>query len=287
MMVGSVKRNRVLAICASAFLVILMLMSTVCGAMASSNKNPDAIARDELVKSVYQQVQKNDYAVDGGGYLKGSSLLDSSKGTINQAEFEKLTSKAQSQLVSDIAAASNAAVAEDSAGGQTTKNVSQSTAENWWKELQQTKGVGSKFLNVMLENTKPDFVTANQIYKPFSGIIGTLLGVIAVVGMGVLAVVMVSDIMYIALPPMRMLVQEGKDKNGGKGSFLISSDAIYAVEQAEQNTDGSKKHAIGIYFKRRVVMLILLGICMLYLVSGSIFTLVGSILDLVSGFIGF
>lgn len=287
MMVGSVKRNRVLAICASAFLVILMLMSTVCGALALSGKDPDVAARDDLVTAVYNTINKNSYAVDGGGYIAGSQLLDSTKGTINQSNFEKLTSKAQSQLVSDIAAASNSAVAEDNVGGQSTKNVSQSTAENWWKELQQTKGVGSKFLNVMLENTKPDFVTANQIYKPFSGIIGTLLGVIAVVGMGVLAVVMVSDIMYIALPPMRMLVQEGKDKNGGKGSFLISSDAIYAVEQAEQNTDGSKKHAIGIYFKRRVVMLILLGICMLYLVSGSIFTLVGSILDLVSGFIGF
>lgn len=287
-MVGSVKRNRVMAICASAFLVILMLMSTVCGALALSNKNPDAEAREQLINGVYASIQKNQYAVDGGGFLAGSKLLDKTKGTINQSEFEKLTSKAQSQLVSDIAAASNEAVANDNiAGGSPTQSVSQSTAENWWKELQQTKGVGSKFLNVMLENTKPDFVTANQIYKPFSGIIGTLLGVIAVVGMGVLAVVMVSDIMYIALPPMRMLVQEGKDKNGGKGSFLISSDAIYAVEQAEQNTDGSKKHAIGIYFKRRVVMLILLGICMLYLVSGSIFTLVGSILDLVSGFIGF
>lgn len=282
-MVRNMKRNRVLAMIASAFLVMLMLVSTVCGAFAT-DENPDATARKNLIDYVHGKIESVQYPVDGGGYLAGKELLDSSSGKINEAKFATLTSKGQSQVVSDIAKFSNEKVADP----DENNDVSKSTAENWWKELQQTKGVGSKFLNVILENTKPDFVTANQIYKPFSGVVGTVLGVIAVVGMGILAVVMVSDIMYIALPPMRMMVQEGKDKNGGgKSSFLISSDAIYAVEQAEQNNDGNKKHAIGIYFKRRVVMLILLGICMLYLVSGSIFTLVGTILDLVSGFIGF
>ena len=70
---------------------------------------------------------------------------------------------------------------------------------------------------------------------------------------------------------------------------MFSDDALYAVKVAEESSDagGSKKQALGVYLKRRIPMLVLLGICLLYLVSGSIYTLVGYILDLVSGFIGF
>ena len=109
--------------------------------------------------------------------------------------------------------------------------------------------------------------------------------------MSLLGLVIVADIAYIALPPVRIFAEEGGEgKKGGIRSHLFSYEATQAVKIAENgggNGNGETKQALGIYFKRRVVMLIVLGICLMYLVNGQIYTLVGWILDLVSGFLKF
>ena len=268
-------------------LTVVMLMSFVVSTYAASD-DPDT----QLKQFVYEQVKSNKYDKEGGGTVLGSALFDTTNGTYDllEVEYNKLTSNAQTQLVKDIKAASDAAV-EDTASAS---NVSEDTVQNWFKELQSLDGVGSKLMSTILSDTKPDFVTAKKIYEPFSGIVGTILGLLSILLMSFLGIVMVLDISYIALPPMRMFVGEtnGRGKDGGGGgikSNLVSNDAIYSVKVAEESdgTDGSKKQALGVYLKRRIPMLILLGVCLLYLVQGQIYTLVGWILDLVSGFLGF
>lgn len=236
-----------------------------------------------LTNSVYSEMSSNTYELEGGGYVSGKELFTGSAGKgydLDEAQFGLLTSDAQSLVVKDIATYSNAKIGEN--------GVTEQTVQNWWKQLQTKNGVGSKFLNTILENTKPDFVTANAIWKPFSGPVGTVLGLIAVMIMAFLGVVMVADISYITLPPVRLFVSDDEKGSRFVKSKLFSHDALYAVQKAESDSDnGSPKQALGIYFKRRVFMLILLGICLLYLVNGAIYTLVGYILDLVSGFLGF
>lgn len=247
----------------------------------------DEQAKRDLTVHVYSQMSGTSYAVQGGGTLSGADLFEGSptEGYVLDADaFQTLSSKAQSEVVSDIATYSNNAV--DRVDG-----VSTSTVQNWWKELQMNPGVGSKFLNEILKNTKPDFVTANQIYAPFSGVVGTILGLLAVLLMAFLGIVMVLDISYITLPPVRMLVSDSDEKGGKPNkSKLFSHDALYAVECAESNSDstsGGGKQALGIYLKRRIIALILLGICLVYLVQGALYQLVGIILDLMRGFLGF
>lgn len=268
-------------------MLITMFMSSI--ALFASSATPDAQAHRDLTIYVQSQMSNKEYAVDGGGTIEGADLFDGSPTDgydLNEDEFQTLTSAAQAEVVSDIAENSNAAIDE-------TDTVSESTVQNWWKELQSKDGVGSKFLNEILKNTKPDFVTANAIYEPFSGLVGTVLGVIAVLLMAFLGIVMVCDISYIALPPVRNLVADDDgDKSGHKiaKSKIFSHDAIYAVQCAENNTDGGSgggKQALGIYLKRRIVMLIILGICLMYLVQGQIYTFVGWILNLLNGFLGF
>ena len=277
-----------------AFLLIVMCLTMVvsCGLVAFADEDPDVAAKQALQEYVVDGTNglgDKDYKVEGGGKLKGSALFKTGTGDdkfeIDEGKFNSLTSAAQSQFVSDIAKYSYECVDKND-------NVTNDTVEDWWRDLQAAEGVGSKFLNVVLENTKPDFVSANRIYKPFSGLVGTVMGIIAVVGMGLLGIVLVADIFYIVIPPVRLLV--GDENGGGKDgkiavSKIFSNDAIYAIKVAESEGDGggSKKQALGVYLGRRVPMLILLGICLLYLVSGHIYTLVGMILDLVSGFIGF
>lgn len=265
--------------------MVVLLTALFCIASSVSvfaNVSTEA-ASISLTTSVYSKMSSNTYELEGGGYISGKELFTGSaaKGyDLDEAKFGLLTSDAQTIVVEDIATYSNEKVGEN--------GVTEQTVQNWWKQLQTKNGVGSKFLNTILENTKPDFVTANAIYKPFSGPVGTVMGLLAVAMMGFLGVVMVADICYITLPPVRLFVAD--DEKGDKlvKSKIFSHDALYAVQKAESDSDsGSPKQALGIYLKRRIFMLIILGICLMYLVQGQIYTAVGYILDLVSGFLGF
>ena len=241
---------------------------------------------------VYSEMQSNYsnvyYQTSGGGQYSYADLLkmDGTVYKINEITYGQLTSKAQTEFISNLDACATAVVQRSIANN--SYDYSYETQTNWYQILQQQNGVGTKFMNVILQNTKPDFVAANKIYQPFSGIIGTILGLIAVLIMGFLGIVMVADIAYITLPPVRLFVSDGEKGEGTPASKIFSHDALYAVKQAEQNDkgNGTPKQALGIYFKRRVIMLILLGICLMYLVQGQIYSLVGYILDLVSGFMG-
>lgn len=271
-------------------LCVLLALMLLCSVVVSTYAADDPDL--QLKKYVYESVKSNSYDKEGGGSILGSGLFDTTGGTYDliESEFNKLTSSAQTELVQDIKTASDEAVDDTS----TAADVSDETVQDWFKELQSLDGVGSKLMSTILSDTKPDFVTANKIYQPFSGIVGTILGILSILLMAFLGIVMVLDICYIALPPMRMFVGEVSEGQGrGHGSSLksnlISNDAIYSVKVAEESdgSDGSKKQALGVYLKRRIPMLILLGVCLLYLVQGQIYTLVGWILDLVSGFLGF
>jgi hypothetical protein len=263
----------------SALLVLVIVLSMSVGAFAAEPE-------DELKNDVYAAVAGNSYAKSGGGHMTGDELFkfNGNSYDLDGDAVSKLTSDAQTQLVKDIKAASDSSV-------ENNDEVSTETVQTWFKELQTMDGMGSKLLSTILANTKPDFVAANKIYQPFSGVIGVILGLVSILLMAFLGVVMVLDISYIALPPVRMFIVEQSEK-GDKSSLrsnIVSHDAIYAVHIAEDTDgkDGPKKQALGVYLKRRIPMLILLGVCLLYLVQGQIYVLVSAILDLVSGFLGF
>ena len=246
---------------------------------------------EEVRSEMASSFSEERYTTSGGGYYRYSDLLTNEDPNhpnvwvINESTYSQLTSAAQTDFVSDLNKASSAVVSGSADGTYTNESKT-----SWFQILQQQEGVGTKFMNVILEGTQPDFVTAQRIYEPFSPVISSILGVMAVFVMALVAISMASDIFYIAVPPIRLLVAEHENDGRGKiaRSFIFTFDAIYAVKTAENDSgNGTPKHAIGIYLKRRIVMLPLLGICMMYLVQGQIYTFVGWILDLVSGFLGF
>ena len=104
---------------------------------------------------------------------------------------------------------------------------------------------------------------------------------------------MVLDIAYIAIPVFQLFVNGDGGGQGGEKKSFISYEAIQAVQQAQGGGGGSgqdgglKKVAVFIYLKSRALMLFVLAICILYLVSGNIFSLIGYLIDLMSGFLGF
>lgn len=296
-------RNRALMVTsgrvspAIALLAILAFAFVVFASAMPANAKGDSQAQQNLSTEVHTVISSKEYEMEGGGTLKGSQLLVKSENgmyDLEKSEYEKLNSKGRNALASDIVDATNDAVDNGDKTG-----VTDETASNWLKHLQQNPGFGSKILQETLKNTGPDFVTANQIYQPFSGLISTLLGLGAILIFAVLGIVIVADIAYITIPPFRMITG-GDDGGGGGGgmhggggggggkSKIVSTQAINAV-QAEENSggDGKQKSALGTYFKTRIMSLVVLGLCLVYLIQGQIYVLIGWILDLLNGFLGF
>lgn len=248
------------------------------------------------------------YKISGGGYYLYTELIDTSSiaggnGPVGRVDyfdatkFDTLTSGAKQDFLSDVFTIANA-IAADSAYGYNTGTLAptEDTVSDFMSNIAQQSGMGSSMLAMIMQNTKPDYVTANRLYEPFSGVVGTILGLVSVLIMALLGVTMALDIAYITIPAFQMALGgegEGSTQGQSKGlSRIISQEAHKAIAAADggsggQGGDGSYKAAVGIYFKYRWKGLVMLGICLLYLVQGQIYSFVGWIIDLFSGFLGF
>lgn len=232
------------------------------------------------------------YKCSDGGYMVYEDLAKSNtQNPIDESNLKTLTTGAKNDFLEDYFNAGMSVIDADPSDA-----ITEEVGTNWLELLQNTEGVGSQLMTTLMAQTKPDYVTANRIYAPFSGTVGTILGICAILIMAFLAITMVLDLAYIAIPTFQLFIDgdgQGGGQGGGKKKSFISLEAMEAVQMAEGGQGGggqsgsSNKLAISIYFKKRVLMLIVLGICLLYLVSGNIFALVGWLIDLLSGFLGF
>lgn len=268
-------------------------------AKATTTKDADAELKNNLrngtvgtgTKSV--DVSDKTYKLDGGGTVGYKELIDKDSdntGYINETQFNRLRGSEKSKFLGDMNNVATATI-------DNSDIVTEDTRTTWLNNVQNCEGIGSQLMTALLQNTKPDYASANKIYKPFSGVVSTCLGLGAILIMAALGIVMVLDLSYIGIPLFRGFCDGDGSGNGqgggGAKSKLVSYEAHSAVQEAEGGQGGggqgggSKKTAVGIYFKKRVIMLIVLGVCLLYLIQGQIFTLVSWILDLMSGFLGF
>lgn len=248
----------------------------------------------------------NRYALSSGGYLLYIELWNQAiltGGTASQGvnlfidDFENLKSGERQKFLKDVFTLANA-VASDTAHGVNmgVGAPTDDTVTDLMNVMQQQSGLAATMLATLLQNTKPDYVAANRLYEPFSGVVGTILGVIAVLLMAALGVTMALDLAYITIPAFQMALggtNEGGhgDKSKGIGG-IISQEAKKAVQAADggsggQAGSGEYRAAVGIYFKYRWKGLVLLGVCLLYLVQGQIYSFVAWFIDLFSGFLGF
>lgn len=228
------------------------------------------------------------YNTDDGKQIDWSDLFTpgtNSVSTINEDNFNKLTTSEKTRFVDNIISDSETYQKNNSSA------VSEVNLQNWWKRLQSTPGAGTRFMTQILKNTKPDFVTANNIYAPFSGPIGTALAIICILICALLGVTMAMDIAYITLPMFRIITgddgQVSGGNNGGSGSVIRSHLVTANAKNAVKECESQGKQALGYYFKHQAFALILLGICLLYLAQGQLYVLVMMILDLLNGFLGF
>lgn len=274
-------RNVIMALLALlAAFAMLFSIGVTCG--YASDSTDDATAQQELHKYALNQLSKNKYEVEGGGYMYGVDVFGDKDSAgnpdVSETQFSKLSKKGQQSFTSDLMNAMDQAATSDQKqqAAQQTSDVTEETTQNWLKELQTHPGMGSRILQQTLGQTKPDFVSANAIYKPFSGMVGTLIALIAVIMMALLALTLAVDLAYITVPPARGLVKDDKSR-------LVSHEAISAVKAAEDG-DG-KGVALGYYLKKRFVSILVLAFCLVLLIQGEIFNFVGTMVDLTFGLV--
>ena len=280
--------------------------------MVKSLKNPSGLGQIFDISGNsrfdYVSLPSKQYKTSGGGYVLYAELIrsDSKRATdiVNNNLFNQLTIGAKQDFVKDIFTIANAiayASEHDSDIALMTDGADTDTINQLYTYLETKEGMGTVLMASIMENTKPNFAAANQIYAPFSGVIGTVLGLIAIVIMALLGVTMALDIAYIVIPTVQLILDSSQSNGGPEGyggnkkglSGLVSQAAKNAVQAASGGQGGQgqsgegNKMALGVYFKYRWLELVVLGICLLYLVSGNIYSFVAWILDLVSGFIGF
>ena len=265
-----------------------------------------------LSASYIQELQKKTYPIKDGGYYLYSEVVGSTlSGTdiVDLNKFNQLTTGSKQKFLEDLFKCANAFAYATEKGGTNvntiTNGANSETVGILYVTLEGKDGMGSVLMASIMQNTKPDFSSANKIYAPFSGVIGTILGLIAIIIMALLGVTMALDIAYITVPAMRIALDAGgqnwhtvdmqtrQETNRFKVSNLVSQAARNAVLEENGGAGVHSKdretnnHPLAVYFKYRWLELCVLGICLLYLVSGNIYSFVAWVLDLVSGFLGF
>jgi hypothetical protein len=281
----SFKRNK-LGVVFTLVFALLMTIGLSLGGTPVYAKSDDEASLSALGDALSKDLGGKKYPTESGAYISGDSLLQDDYGNVNEDAFNSLTSKGKRAFLDDAVKASESKINKDKESGrQGASTVTDDTQSTWLQNLQQCDGIGSKLMNNILAQTKPDFVKANKIWKPFASPLGTATALLCIVIGALITFSMAWDLAWMAIPFFRGLGGDGDGSNSRP--WGISFEAYSAVQEAESASDGkTAKIAVLIYFKKRSIMLFVLGCCLLFFVQGEIFTFVSWFLDLLSGFLG-
>lgn len=136
----------------------------------------------------------------------------------------------------------------------------------------------SSLVRQLSNDVTADFAGAYGSFKPFSGVVGWVLGILSLGIFVLLGITVVLDLAYINIPIIQVWLTSSKD---GKAKF-ISSEAQKAVQESESKSNSGANAGV-LYFKLKSKQLIALGVCLLYLVSGKLYVLIAIIIDYFNG----
>ena len=125
-----------------------------------------------------------------------------------------------------------------------------------------------------------DFAEAYMMFKPFSGVLGVILGCFSIIIFVTLTLMILVDLSYITIP----LIRDYLTQPQGKPKY-VSNEAWYAVKEVESESN-TNKNTLTVYFKKKSSQFFILSICILYLLSGQIYILIGNAIDMFRGILG-
>lgn len=137
----------------------------------------------------------------------------------------------------------------------------------------------SKLVRQLSSDVTADFAEAYMWLRPFTSPLSVFLGVLSILIFVLLGLSIVVDIAFIVIPGFQWLLLRSTES---KKPPFISIEAWDACKEAESHA-GSGRTPLQAYFKSKVKEYVVLAICLLYLVSGEIYTLVGILVDYFQG----
>lgn len=140
----------------------------------------------------------------------------------------------------------------------------------------------SSLVRQLSNDVKADFGGAYSSYfKPFSGKIGILLGILAFGIMTCLGLTIVVDIAYITIPGFQWFCQSSTKR---KKPRFASLEACNAVQEAESKVgSGDYVNPLTVYLGTKTKQYIAISICLLYLVSGQLYGFIADFMDYFQG----
>ena len=211
------------------------------------------------------------------GTLK--SICNSANNEINGINVLNIDSKSSilrfnNELYSNLDAESRRAFMEKALAGVSKCGLSAKNINKVYNFIADQDTAVTNAMKYLQQDANADFVSAKKYFSPFEGTIGTALGIICLAIFLLAGLSIIIDIFYISLPGFQGLLDRGDDN---KHPIGVSLEAWSAVKDSESSDN--YKNPLGIYLKRRVVVIIVMSICLMYLVSGKIYDLVIFFMD--------
>lgn len=178
----------------------------------------------------------------------------------DSTHFDNLSDNAKSMILTNF----KDAMQKDTNISSEGKHLIYSEMRNGY-----TDGLDTETINQFIDDIEPDIFTAHDIFSPFSSTVGTIFGVLCIFIVFSLVLSTLMDLVYIAFPVMRERIH-GSQEN--KRPWFVSQEAFSTVLYIE--SEEKYHNAYGIYFKRRIISYIVLTLCLTYLLSGQIITLI-------------
>lgn len=249
--------------------VVMLLPFLFCEIVFGAEVNPTIVlevSNSTAVESAVELCNKYSEEIGNFRYINVKSIEGKkTQVNVNTDQYKELTTEEKKLLMSY---ALNSIYAS---------NIAKRERSRLYNFVAEQDTATSALVRELSNNTNADISTALSLYDRIAPIVSAILGVITVAIFVLLTIGMLMDIFYMTIPAIRLFLNT---KDGEKPS-IISNEAFMAIKEAESSTEVYKS-CLGVYFKMRVKMLVILGVCLAYLIRGQIFYLVGWFIDAVS-----
>lgn len=238
------------------------------GTIAEAIQNINTAIHD---KSIFNGDVDNGIAAEDFLIYDSSSTSDIVNIKINMPSYKKLKQK-EKQDVMQLAL-----------DGIYNSRISRTNKNKIYNELCALDTSTSSLVRQLSDDVNADFNGAYKYFKPFSGPLGIVLGLFSLILFALLAMTIVVDIAFMTIP----FIQTWLMGDSGDKAKFVSLEAVSAVKESASKIGTSEyKSPINYYMKTKTKQLVAISICLLYLVSGQIYSVLAQIIDYFSGILG-
>lgn len=209
--------------------------------------------------------------VDDSEFLSYSKEDDTVNVEINMTEYREYKQQERVNILNITLNAIN------------DSDVSQTNRVKLYNFISNQDTVVSNLVKQLSDDVTADFMGAYTWFRPIARFLSVFLGLFTLVTFSLLAITICIDLSYLTFPLLNAFLN-AKGRDGRP--LLVSLEADKAYKEAVSINDNRKLNIIGSYFAMKSKMIVAMSICILYLVRGQIFNLVGKFMDLFMGFVG-